>query len=286
MERLLRIRIAVIGGALFAIAVVYSSGVYVGASGEQLLQVRFLDVGQGDAIHITTPDGVEVVIDGGASPVVLGELSESRSFFDRYIDVVIATHPDTDHVGGLIDVLDRYDVGTIMQTAAENDAPAAVAYAEAAATEGARVVEAQAGQIVQLGASTTLEILSPRGNTENWQSNTASVVAILRYGETAFMLTGDAPQAIEDYLVGTYGAGLTSQVLKLGHHGSQTSTSENFLAVVQPQYAVVSAAADNRYGHPHAEVIARTVAAEAEILHTKDGTVDFLSDGTTVWLVE
>ena len=249
------------------------------------LTVRFLDVGQGDAIHIVTPDGYELLIDGGATASVLRELSSDRSFFDRYIDVMIATHPDTDHIGGLVDVLERYEVATIINTSAENDTPATTAYELAVSNEGANMIEAAVGQVLQLGASTTIRVLSPRGDTSNWQSNAASIIVQVVYGDMAFMLTGDAPASIEDYLVGAYGTSLKSNVLKLGHHGSKTSTSELFLATVQPEYAVVSASVDNRYGHPHQEVMQRVFDRNIRAFHTgTDGTITFKSDGQTVWV--
>ncbi len=249
------------------------------------LVVSFFDVGQGDAIHIATPDGYEMLIDGGPSAKVLQELSNRRSFFDREIDVVVATHPDTDHVSGLVDVLQRYQVNLLLETAAEHDAPAAIAYSSAALIEGAHIVSAQAGQVLKLGASTTVEILSPRGDTSKWRSNPASIVLKVNYGETSFLFTGDVPSNIEDYLVGVYGADLQSTVLKLGHHGSDTSSSELFLQTVKPEYAVVSAGKDNRYEHPRPEVLERARSVDAQIVSTITmGTITFLSDGERVWL--
>jgi competence protein ComEC len=250
-----------------------------------LLTVRFLDVGQGDAIHIITPDGYEMLIDGGSSALVLRELAKGRSFFDRTIDVVLATHPDTDHVGGLVDVLDRYQVGMIIESVVDHTALAAQAFDKAALAEGVQIIAAQAGQELQLGASTTIRILSPSGDTTNWQSNNASVIVQVIYGDIEFMLTGDAPSSIEDFLVIKYGESLESDVLKLGHHGSKTSSSELFLSYVRPRYSVVSAGADNRYGHPNQTVIDRVASVESEIVSTATvGTITFLSNGMDVWL--
>lgn len=250
-----------------------------------VLTVRFLDVGQGDAIHVMTPDGHELLIDGGPSAAVLREFSSGRSFFDTYVDVVIATHPDTDHVAGLVDVLKRYEVGMIVETAVEHDAVAAVAFDDTADTYGVRRVIAQAGQTIQLGASTTVRILSPYGDTSNWENNAASVVVQIVYGDIEFMLTGDASSGIEEYLVGVHGELLESEVLKLGHHGSKTSSSELFLERVQPAYAVVSAGIDNRYGHPHPEVLARVENVDSKIVSTAAlGTIVFETDGSTVWM--
>ena len=172
----------------------------------------------------------------------------------------------------------------ILETEVEHNASAARAFARAAATEGAEIISAQAGQEMQLGVSTTVRILSPRGDTTNWESNTSSIVLQIIYGDIEFMLTGDAPSNIEDYLVSTYGPSLESEVLKLGHHGSKTSSSELFLNTVKPEYAIVSAGRDNRYGHPTEEVLSRATKIGAEIISTAEtGTITFKSDGIRVW---
>lgn len=256
-------------------------------AGSKYLSVRFLDVGQGDAIHIVTSDGYEMLIDGGPTALVLRELAQGRGFFDSTIDVVLATHPDSDHIGGLVDVLERYQVATIIQTNNENDTPAASAYDSAVEKEQAEVVLAQAGQNIQLGASTTIAVFAPNGDTSNWQPNAASVIVKVSYGEIDFLLTGDAYMQTEEYLVERYGTALQSEVLKLGHHGSQTSSSELFLETVQPQYAIVSAELNSRYGHPHAEVVERVQERDIEIVSTAEvGTIEFLTDGVTVWQKE
>jgi len=248
------------------------------------LVVSFLDVGQGDAVLFETRDGFEMLVDGGPNAAVLRQLSKERSFFDREIDVVVTTHPDLDHIGGLVDVLKRYKVQTILRTENENDKSAAEAFAAAAQKERAEEILADAGQVIQLGASTTIQIFSPTGDERQWESNTSSIVLRVVYGGTSFMLTGDAPQEIEDYLVKTYGAQLDSDVLKLGHHGSKTSSSDAWLDTVTPKYAVVSAGIDNRYGHPHQDVMQRVFARNIQTSHTgTDGTITFYSDGQTVW---
>jgi len=257
-----------------------------GGQPSNFLAVHFLDVGQGDAILIQTPDGFEVLIDGGASSAVVQQLAAQQSWADRLIDVMIATHPDTDHVGGLNDVLERYQVDLIVQTEADSDSPAAAAFSSAATDENATIQYARAGQVIHIGASTTIEVLAPLSDTTSWRANSASVIVRLVYGDAAFMLTGDAPAAIEEYLVDAYAEEqLQANVLKLGHHGSQTSTSDLFLDAVQPQYAVVSAGLDNRYGHPAQSVMQRVFARNITTYHTGlDGTVSFYSDGTHVWV--
>ncbi len=248
------------------------------------LQVSFLDVGQGDAILVQTPDGFEMLVDGGRDSSVLRELGEQRSFFDKEIDIVVATHPDLDHVAGLVDVLKRYKVETILMTENEGESDAAAAFALAVPAEGAEIILANAGQVFQLGASTTIQVFAPTGDESKLESNAASIVIRVVYGNTSFMLTGDAPMEIENYLVETYGTQLDSDVLKLGHHGSKTSTSDAWLDTVTPQYAIVSAGLDNRYGHPHQDVMQRVFKRNIQTSHTgTDGTVTFHSDGTRVW---
>lgn len=252
-----------------------------------LLTVAFLDVGQGDAIYIETPDGVQMLIDGGHDATILSKLASVMPLFDRSLDVVLATHSDLDHIGGLVDVLNRYQVANIVRTENKNDTSATELFLELESQEESGLHIAKAGQQLQLGASTTLSVISPLGDPREWESNTASIVTQLEYSDVSFMFTGDAPIGIEDYLVSSYGSLLRSDVLKLGHHGSKTSSGDLFLKAVAPSYAIVSAGADNSYGHPHAEVVDRVERTGAEILNTAlEGTIIFKSDGERIWVVD
>lgn len=254
---------------------------------QSYLTVTFLNIGQGDAILVETPDGIQLLIDGGPDAKVLGELAATLPWFDRTLDMVLGTHPDKDHIGGLVDVLTHYSVQTIITTENTGETMTAANFRKALTQEGAEVVMARAGQVYQLGASTTLTIFSPASDPSMLESNTASIVAQLRYGDIEFMLTGDAPSSIERYLVATYGDQLQSEVLKLGHHGSKNSSSNEFLATVNPRYAVVSAGKNNTYGHPSPEAVARVTDHNIPIVSTIDeGRITFASDGTTVWEVK
>ncbi len=254
-------------------------------SGNGLLTVAFLDVGQGDAIFIETQDGVQMLIDGGAGNAVLRELSKQMPIGDRNLDIVLATHSDKDHIGGLVDVLERYEVENVITTNNKNDTTVSEAFDLAVSLEKTNLQMVSTGYQLALGASTSLVIFSPLGDASNWETNTASIVAMLRYGDTEFMLTGDAPISIEEYLVKTYGNDLESEVLKLGHHGSRTSSGENFLDTVKPKYGIVSAGKDNTYGHPHSEVVESLQKRNINILNTADnGIIIFKSDGKEVWV--
>lgn len=279
--------VAVVTVLLWLPLLPFTQGVARSSAGEGVLTVAFLDVGQGDGIFIETTDGVQVLIDGGPDAKVLRSLGEVMGVGDRSIDVVIGTHPDKDHVAGLVDVLARYQVAQVIRTENVNDTAPSEAFDQAVLDEGGEVSYARAGQVWQLGASTTLTILSPLSNPQEWESNAASIVALLRYGETEFLLTGDAGEGTELFLVEQYGNLLKSDVLKLGHHGSRTSSSEVFLKAVEPQYAMVSAGKDNEYGHPHGEVVERVASVGAALVSTAEiGTIVFRSDGKRVWVDE
>ena len=283
-----RWRVCVLTILLFRVVAIFALSFWPGLSFEKrepLLTVVFLDIGQGDAIFIETPDGKQVLIDGGPGSAILRELPKYMSIFDRSIDVVVATHPDKDHVGGLVDVLSRYKVGKIIETENKNDTAVSDAFSNYAKKEGAEIFLARAGQVLTIGASTTIKIFSPAFDPKDWESNASSIVAKVTYGEIDFLLTGDAPLNTEEYLVRVYGSALESEVLKLGHHGSRTSTSDLFLNTVKPAFAVVSAGRDNNYGHPHPEVTEKVLSRRISLESTiESGSVVFKSDGKLVWL--
>ncbi len=241
--------------------------------------VSFLDVGQGDAALIEGPTGVQVLVDGGASRGVLRELARELPLFDRSLDAVVATHPDADHVGGLVDVVARYDVGTYVESGNVSDTPAYQALERELSNENPARVSARAGTRLVLGGGAYADILFPDRDVSGVESNTASIIMRVVYGDTAFMLTGDSPASIEKYLV-SKGTPLTSDVLKAGHHGSKTSSDESFIKAVGPDYVVFSRGCDNRYGHPAVEIVERFKALSIPTLDTcTSGTIRFTSDG-------
>lgn len=249
------------------------------------LFVSFLNVGQGDAIFIQSPAGRQVLVDGGPDRSVIRELSAVMPWYDRTIDVVIATHPDSDHIAGLIDVFDRYAVSYVVRSDVAHDTPVAGAFEKSVAREVAETVHAQRGQIIDLGKGAYLEVLFPDRTSVGMETNDASIVVRLVYGATSFLLTGDSPQSVETYLVRLDGAQLHSSVVKVGHHGSRTSTNPLFVGYVAPSYAIISRGCDNRYGHPHQDVL--DILGQFDII-TKDtchdGRVEFISDGSVVEL--
>lgn len=246
------------------------------------LTVAFLDVGQGDAIYIEAPNGNQVLTDGGpSSGAVLRALGRVMPFYDRSIDLVLATHPDQDHVGGLPAVINRMSIANVVTTENTSDTGAYGAFEKVILEKNPQRILARAGERIILDDGVTLDVLFPDRNTTGWESNTASIVARLSYGDESFLFTGDSPQSVEQYLAGKNGGALQSTVLKLGHHGSDTSSSRAFLSAVNPEYTVISAGKDNKYGHPHKEVLDILSGFKIPFFSTIDhGNIIFKTDGS------
>lgn len=250
------------------------------------LTVTFLDVGQGDATLIETPGGVQVLIDGGQVRTVTRPLSQTLPFYDRTLDMVIATHADADHIGGLVDVLADYRVGRIIVPRHPADTSTYTAFRKAVEEEvrqeGAVVDELSRGQAVDLGGGAYLLTLFPLREHVPGGNNESSLVMKLIYGETSVILTGDSYKVFEEYLATLDGGLLDAGILKVGHHGSDTSSSNIFISAVSPEFGVISAGADNTYGHPAPAVMSRLAAQAVETICTCDeGTITFRSDGET-----
>lgn len=243
------------------------------------LRVSFLNVGQGDAILIESPSGVDVLIDGGRDRAVLRELGKRLGPFDRSISLVVETHPDADHIGGLPHVFERYVVSHFLTSSVTHETDMTAALTAAIEKEGIAPLPALRGTRIDLGKGAYLDVLFPDREVSAIESNTGSVVLKLSYGSTSFLLTGDAPESIENWLVTLDGEYLQSQVLKAGHHGSRTSTGQRFIETVNPKTVVISAGKNNSYGHPHEGVLQRIAEAGAETKNTFSGTVVFESDG-------
>ncbi len=255
------------------------------------LRVAFLDVGQGDAIFIETPTHKHLLLDGGPDKSVMTELGQLLPFGTKRIDVVMESHPDKDHIGGLPEVLERYEVGAFIEPGVESENSIDDVLHERVAARGIPDLLARRGMIVNFGDGVRLTVLFPNQDVSRWETNAASIVAKLTYGETSFLLTGDSPTKVENILLTLNPYILKSDVLKAGHHGSRTSTAATYATAVAPEYAVISAGADNSYGHPNQEVLDILKKVGAQILSTEDvaslsgqGTIIFESDGKSLKL--
>lgn len=248
--------------------------------GSKNLKVYFLDVGQGDAIFIESPSHGRVLIDGGKNRKVVSELGKILPFADRRIDVVIATHPDSDHIGGLPEVVRRYKVGLVIEPGVESDNEIDNELRRRVRERGVETILARRGQVFNFGDGVTLTVLFPDRDVSSWETNDASIVARLDYGESSFLFTGDASLKTEITMMNLGSDLLDVDVLKAGHHGSRTSTSLPFAEVVTPEISVISAGKDNTYGHPHKEVISILESVGSEIRSTAlSGTLKFETDG-------
>lgn len=260
-----------------------------------LLHVYFLNVGQGDA-ELIEINGNQVLIDGGPDGTILQELGRVMPFYDHSIDLVILTHPHADHVTGLVEVLKKYKIGQII----ENYTPYATAvYAEWNKEKSLiPVTQARGGQAIDLGGGAKLTILlpfDPEADDEKALKNPhdATVVSRLNYGDEGVLFMGDAEAKMEYKLlaqpqfgqsqtgVGLAGdASLSAQFLKVGHHGSKTSTTENFLKVIRPALAFIEVGKKNKYGHPHQQVLERLENHGIKYYRTDvDGAVELILDG-------
>lgn len=277
---------------LLSILLIFASvSVYLfwSVSRQRFLTVAFLNIGQGDSIYIEAPNGNQILIDGGPGKSVLRELGAVMYFYDRSIDLVIASHPDADHISGLVDVFNNYKVSTFMEPGVSADTGVYKELESQVASRKAqgKTIEilARRGQVVDLGGGVILEILYPNGDVVNWETNDASIVARLVYGENEFLLTGDAPFKTERalmYMDPSFES-IKSDVIKAGHHGSKTSTSPEFVEAVNPEYGVISSGIDNRYGHPAEVVLDVLESAKVKTLRTDTmGRVVFTSDGVNL----
>lgn len=258
---------------LIALAAVASIlGAMIAQARTAALKVAFLDVGQGDAILIEQGER-QILIDGGPSgQKLLAGLGKYVPFWDRKIDVVIATHPDADHISGLVDALKNYEVGAFIRTGAESQSGVYDALVSELAEKGIDDERAMRGMEIRLSDEAVLSILAPLDEAD-WQdakdTNGGSVVARLSFGQNRFLLTGDFPGEKEPALIAS-GQDLSADVLKVSHHGSKSATTEEFLKAVKPEKAVISVGQGNRYGHPAAETLGRLNAAGTEVFRTDE----------------
>ncbi len=251
---------------------------------DNLLEVYFFDVGQGDSIFIETPAGRQVLIDGGPDKAVLAELNQVMPFYDRTIDLIILTHPDADHITGLVEVLNYYQIGHILTSGFRKETAVYQRWEDLVAEKSIPLTIAQTGQKIIFPAGPSLEVLWPEQSSTKYlaqKANNVSVVGRLVYDQMEFLLTGDIEKDVEQYLVSHWPVDrLRSDVLKVPHHGSKTSSSQKFLEAVNPQVAIISVGQENRYGHPHSDVLKRL--KDFSVYRTdRDGRIQIYTDG--IW---
>ena len=254
------------------------------------LHVYFIDIGQGDSIFIVTPSGRQVLIDGGPDSMgAIRAIGGRMPFWDRTLDMVILTHPDQDHLQGLVEVLRRYRLDIVLSGPDRRETALFSQWEKAIQERGLSPTVAFAGQRIHLEDKLWLEVLHPPLEPLSGtgaDSNNNSLVLRLHYKNLSILLTGDIEREAESWLVDG-SLVLDSDVLKVPHHGSNSSTTPRFLEAVTPQIAIISAGEDNRFGHPAPQVVTRLedwVGEERLFLTQRDGAVHLSTDGKKVWL--
>jgi len=258
-------------------------------SRRNFLEVDFFDVGQGDATFIQTPEGHQILIDGGPDSAILEKLGGSLTLGDRTLDLIILTHPENDHLLGLIEVLKNYEIGNILWTGIVRDTENYKEWErlikKEQKEEKANIFIAKAGQKIYLSERNPdqyVEVLYPFESLEGKSfkdSNNTSIVNKLIFGENSFLFPGDIYKSAEKEIL-EKGIDVDSDVLKISHHGSKTSSAEEFIAKVSPEVAVISAGKDNKYGHPSPETLEALEKYGINILRTDiNGDIKIISNG-------
>lgn len=236
-------------------------------------EVAFFDVGQGDSAFIETSKHFQVLIDGGPTPAILEKLGKEMPFYDKTIDLIVLSHPDSDHLTGLIDALKRYRIKNILWTGILNGTEESKEWAWLIEEEGADIIIAKAGEkiILQEDPGIYISVLYPFESVKGKEienTNDYSIVGKLVFENASILFCGDISSNIEKRLI-EQNADLDADVLKVAHHGSKYSTSEEFLKAVSPETAVISAG-KNTWGHPALETLQRLEDSGIKILITKE----------------
>lgn len=252
-------------------------------AGRAEMNVVFLDVGQGDSILIKAPDGQVMLIDGGRSISLANSLiiPQINAWGASQVDVLVVTHPDADHIAGLVGVLENFPVKLVALTGDEHPTDIYTRLLNNVRNKNISALEVRTGTTIPFDSAVKLDVLGPDDDFVNRDdTNDGSIVIKLTYGQTSFLFTGDAEFA-ENQAILRHNLDVRATVLKLGHHGSRSSTDESWLRAVQPQLGIISAGAGNPFGHPHAEVVAALNNLGIQYIRTDEhGAITITSDGT------
>jgi beta-lactamase superfamily II metal-dependent hydrolase len=245
------------------------------------MQAHFIDVGQGDSCLVKLPDGKRVLIDAGDTAAAEDVIRHIRGEGVKKIDYVIATHPHADHIGALSQVIKTFEIGSIYMPKASHNTRAFESLLVAISDKGLKVNTAKAGVLLFDEGNISAGFLAPVGDDYENLNNFSAVLKIT-YGNVSFLFTGDAEALSEKEMIDS-GQNLRSTVLKVGHHGSNTSSTTEFLKAVSPKVAVISCGEGNSYGHPSEKVLKRLQASGIEIYRTDQmGTIKIYSDGEKI----
>ncbi len=271
--------------AIFIIvAAIFVWDVWIRGNARQLsaeCEIHFIDVGQGDSTLILTDDAA-VLVDAGPTASAEETARYIRGYTDS-LDYMILTHPHEDHIGGAVKIINNLQVKNVIMTDASNDVMTFSRLIGVIEDSGVRVIEAQVGNTYNADGI-KLQILAPLADFGDF--NEYSVVTRVEYDDVSLILTGDAESRSEGLMLETYTAGeLDADILKFGHHGSRTSSTPEFLAVVSPKWGIASCGLNNSYGHPHQQTLERASELGISVLRTDEmGSIVFATDGEELWL--
>lgn len=241
------------------------------------LRADFLDVGQGDAILLNLPQGTRILVDGGPDNLLLNRLGEVLPWWEHKIDYVVISHYHADHILGLIELLNKYEVGEVLTTSHQPDDFLYHILMDKLKAKNIPIVFVQTGQSFDFEKNVAALVVSAENNNEDYNNN--SLVLKFNYLQASLLLTGDLTTEIEDKLVKS-DLNLQADLLKVAHHGSRYASSPEFLKKVQPKFCVISVGLDNDFQHPHPETLARLSASACQIYLTQDfGTLRWQSEG-------
>jgi len=287
--------------SIFIVYTLYTqSRVY--SQSQNLLEIHYLNIGQGDAIYIRTPSGADILVDTGPANSINKVLGHTLHFINNSLDAVFITHFDADHSGGLAILLRNFSVQYFVTASVYEKTDALLreiidthkavqtkdrAFLHTTVAAGDKIMIDEVHEIY-------FEVLSPDADDKTNEVNKQSLVMRLVYGDTFFLFMGDADQSIERSILQKYSDSLKANIIKLGHHGSRTSSAPEFLEKVAPEFAIISAGLDNSYGHPHKEVLETLaqlsfvtndfkVSSKIKVRDTKTEDQIFYSDGFSVW---
>ncbi|MFN4181430.1 MAG: ComEC/Rec2 family competence protein [Candidatus Paceibacteria bacterium] len=238
---------------------------------DKVLTFAMLDVGQGDALFIESPTGVQVLVDGGPKNNILQALPQVMPFWDKTLNALIITNPDADHIGGFGSILDTYKVDMVFEPGTHNGSLLYKNIYKKIKEKDIAHILLRRGMRIDMGGEVYLDVLFPDREVFDWSTNDGSAVMRLVYGDQSILLSGDATVKTESLVVANNPKEiLDSDILKVGHHGSRTSTSANFVETVTPMYALISSGEGNSYGHPHSEVLNTLANSKAQIMSTDE----------------
>ncbi len=247
------------------------------------LKVAYMDIGQGDSIYVEAPNGNQMIIDGGPTNLTTTRLAELMPFGNRSINILVVTNPDKDHYYGFLNIIKNYNVGAILEPGTISNSQTYASLENLIAEKKIPKIIARRGMNIILDQKNNVvfHILFPDRDVSSWTTNDGSIVGRITYGNSSYMMMGDATVKTEDIVLAENSQNdLKSDILKLGHHGSKTSSSSEWLSTVAPSYAVISAGLNNKYGHPHKEVLNRLDSFSIPYLITfQKGNIIFDSVG-------